>query len=1103
MEPIVQKATTILTVDGEQAKNEIDDINVKLKDLDKALKKADKENDHALHKSLTSQKNKLLANRTALQKHIVDVNKVLNNLSAAKPKELSATIVALTKQLNDPSIKRGSGDWKQMSEKINLCKKELASVNSELQIGQSQWNKSTGFISKYASFATAAIASITGIGLALNDFRKKSNAQEEGRADLKALTGLDNESIAWLEQEAVRLSTTVTESGIRIRQSATEILDAFKLVGSAKPELLENKEALEAVTEQALILASASGMNLTDAVEGVTLALNQYGEGAGQAARYVNVLAAGSKYGAAAVESQTKTIRTAGVAAAGAKIPIEELQGTIQTLAERGIKDEVAGTGLKKFFLTLQTGAKDTNPAIIGLSAALQNLSDKHLSAAQIKKQFGEEGYNVAKVLIDNKDKFEQYTTSVTDTNVALEQSREKSNTVASAMDQAGNAVDQTGISLMELFNPALLKATSLTTQFVKGLILLPDLFKSYWQWLLLVVVATASYNSGIIISTALKYKDIAVDKIKYLWTNKLTIAQTALNIAIKANPIGLLITGITALAAAFITWYNSSIKVQAVTGALWESVKYFGSRVAEVFKGIWTIFQGGFWGNKASLLKAWKEGTSLINKATSDMGEGIANAFWNSYNKTMSEGQKKAEKPEKITTVISSNTSATDEPDPIDEEAAKKAAKEAERKREKEKKAALEANKNMYTALKAQLKQQYLDQEINEATMNRMLELMDMESIQSRINILKKYGEDVASEEEQLLDKRISMVKKAKEAGSLSLYISGNQEEEEADPELDKLIERTKKSYEYKQAALKDQYSKGLLTQKEYQDQERELLEEHLTEMLSSRMNFANQVNQVAGQAAQLVSALSQREEIAVENKYAGQLKAAKGNAEKTAAINEQMEEEKKAVKKKYADIDFAITAAQIIASTAAGLMQLWAKPGWPAALPLMAVVGATGIAQLLLANEQRQQVKNLWTGGYTSPGQWDEPKGIVHSEEFVGNRFAVRNKPVNRVFRMIDLAQKNNTIASINETDIIRSLGAVRSGSSEKEIVYRNAPSGVDPKVAEALILVSRSVSDLKRQMEEGTLARTYVTGDGGTKTARDKYDKMLKNVTRYTKK
>ena len=144
---------------------------------------------------------------------------------------------------------------------------------------------------------------------------------------------------------------------------------------------------------------------------------------------------------------------------------------------------------------------------------------------------------------------------------------------------------------------------------------------------------------------------------------------------------------------------------------------------------------------------------------------------------------------------------------------------------------------------------------------------------------------------------------------------------------------------------------------------------------------------------------------------------------------------------------------------------------------------------------------MKNLWTGGYTGSGAWDEPKGIVHSDEFVGNRFAVGNPAVNKVFRMIDAAQKSNTIASINESDIIRVLSGnrvvERLPSSTGQTIASN-----DIAMVEVLSLVAGSLSDLKKQMEQGTVARTYVTGDGGTKSARDKYDKMLKNVTRYTK-
>ncbi|EXY65558.1 phage tail tape measure protein, partial [Bacteroides fragilis] len=318
-------------------------------------------------------------------KQLAETERVLKSLSGATYNELLAVQSRVRKELRNavPGTKQYTAALEQNRRVTEALSRAQANMRVEVGAQGNIWSRASGFINKYIGLIGTVIAAITGVSMKLNQLREQRNKREEAKADVEALTGLSKDDINWLEQQAVQLSTTMTESGIRIRQSATEILDAYKLVGSAKPELLDNKEALAEVTKQTLILASASGMTLKDAVDAVTLSLNQYGDGADQASRYANVMAAGSKYGAAAVESVTTAVTKSGVAAASAEIPIEQLVGTIETLAEKGIKDEIAGTGLKKFFLTLQTGADDTNPKIVGLEKALDNLQKKQLSAAQ------------------------------------------------------------------------------------------------------------------------------------------------------------------------------------------------------------------------------------------------------------------------------------------------------------------------------------------------------------------------------------------------------------------------------------------------------------------------------------------------------------------------------------------------------------------------------------------------------------------------------------------------------------------------------------------------------------------------------------------------
>ena len=493
-------------LDNSDAMTSASELETKIGELEKKLldlRTAGEGNSKAakkIERELTAQTQKM----QKYKQEVADTERVLKNLSGATYNDLIKTKNKISTELK--KVTRGTAEYNTKLEMLKRISKETALAQQEMRVEigcqASVWGRATDFVNKYMGIIGTAVAAITGITLTFNKFREARNKLEESKADVKALTGLDDESIEWLTDQAKRLSTTVTEEGIRIRQSADEILEAYKLVGSAKPELLANKEALAEVTEQTLILASASGMKLTDAVDAVTLALNQYGDGADQAARYVNVLAAGSKFGAAAVESQTKAIKTSGVAAASAKIPIEQLVGTIETLGEKGIKDEIAGTGLKKFFLTLQTGADETNPKIVGLSTALENLRKKQMDATAIKKMFGEEGYNVASVLINEADKVEYYTKAITGTSVALEQATIKSQSATAKMQQAKNKLNDLGIELMEKINPSIISVMNQTVNWTKKLVLMADWISKNTGLVITLISTLTLYTAAIKLNT-------------------------------------------------------------------------------------------------------------------------------------------------------------------------------------------------------------------------------------------------------------------------------------------------------------------------------------------------------------------------------------------------------------------------------------------------------------------------------------------------------------------------------------------------------------------------------------------------------------------------
>ncbi|WP_289115560.1 phage tail tape measure protein [uncultured Bacteroides sp.] len=493
---------------------------------------------------------------------------------------------------------RGSEEYNRTMAKIQHLqgilkqhRQEIKGITAETKKATVSIGSMVDWFNRFGGVILSVIGFLTGFTLALRAIRDERNKLEESQAGLKALTGLDDDSIAWLTGQAKTLSTTMTKEGLRVRQSAAEILDAFMLVGSAKPELLGDKEALKAVTEEAMRLqAAAKDITLNEAVDSLTLSLNQYGAAADQAGRFTNVLAAGSQAGSANIASQAKAIRNAGTAAASANVPIEQTVALIETLAYRGIKDEVAGTGLKKFFLVLQTGADETNPKIVGLDKALENLKNKNMDAGAIKKMFGEEGYNTASVILQNTEMVKDFTAAVTGTNVAYEQAAINSDTAQAKLEQARNKMKLAAIDLGEKLNPALTVSTNMLTNVLKYL---PGLIDWCNKW-----GGTVLYVASCIAVYTLRTK--AATFASKAW-NAITKTATALQLAygIAVNTVsGYTVTSFTQLRrlSTLLTGHNILLKTVRVSTYLFAgAMQVLQGRVdlaAKSMRAAWAVMK-------------------------------------------------------------------------------------------------------------------------------------------------------------------------------------------------------------------------------------------------------------------------------------------------------------------------------------------------------------------------------------------------------------------------------------------------------------------------------------------------------------------------------
>ncbi|GAB3961272.1 hypothetical protein GCM10028805_60270 [Spirosoma harenae] len=235
--------------------------------------------------------------------------------------------------------------------------------------------------------------------------------------DLSAVTGATGKDLDYLNRTAAKVGPTLGKSG-------AEMLEAYKLMASAKPELLNNIELLTKTTEAAITLSQAGKIDLAQATEVTAESLNQFGESADQANRFINVIAAGAKEGSAEIADMGAALKNSGTVAAAQGVTFEQTNAVLQSLSTIALKGGEAGTQLRNVLLTLGSGANETNPKVVGLEKALENLGKKNLSTAEMTQLFGKENITAAQHIITHRNEISELTRKVTGTQEAFTQAK-------------------------------------------------------------------------------------------------------------------------------------------------------------------------------------------------------------------------------------------------------------------------------------------------------------------------------------------------------------------------------------------------------------------------------------------------------------------------------------------------------------------------------------------------------------------------------------------------------------------------------------------------------------------------------------------------------
>jgi|GEM_PF-964438 len=327
--------------------------------------------------------------------------------------------------------------------------------------------------------------------------------------------------------------------------------------------------------------------------------------------------------------------------------------------------------------------------------------------------------------------------------------------------------------------------------------------------------------------------------------------------------------------------------------------------------------------------------------------------------------------------------------------------------------------------------------------------------------------------------------------------------------------LRSAKEKHEAELATLQYYEEQGISTHEEALKAKKILDREYFDELTKGVTESLNAIAGISGNLSSAVSGFQEAEISATERKYNKQIKAAGNNSKKVAKLEEEKEKEVAAIKAKHADKQFIISVAQIISTTAVSAMEAYkAMAGIPVVGPALGAAAAAaavayGASQIAVAKEQKEAAKaGYWGGGYTPRGPWDKPQGVVHSEEFIGNRFAVRNPTVRKVFDIVDQAQKNNTVSSLTDEDFSRALNyreaenrhfisgissAITAGSSneQNDVVLTNIMGWLGQN--------AEVIDRLNKRLDDPFVGEVSITGKKGINENMELYDKMKNNATR----
>jgi TP901 family phage tail tape measure protein len=354
-------------------------------------------------------------------------------------------------------------DLSDFEKKMNDVNRQFGKLGNQVQDAGAQIG---------AAFGGVSLAIAGGLGFAV----KKAADFEQGMSNIKAVSGATGEEMEKLKELALQM-------GADTKYSATEAAQGIE-------ELVKAGVSMTDITngglKGALSLATAGGLELAEAAEIASTALNAFRKDGLNVSKAADILAGAANASATSVQELKFGLQQVASVSASVGMSFEDTTTALAVLAQNGKKGSDAGTSLKTMLMRLQPSTKEASKVFEELNLAtsdgssiffdaegklkslnniagiLKNSMTGLSDAQKLQKMntiFGSDAIAAANILFNEGasgvDKMKKAMSKVTAEQVAAE----KLNNLNGAIEQLKGAFETFMISIGETLVPALKEA--------------------------------------------------------------------------------------------------------------------------------------------------------------------------------------------------------------------------------------------------------------------------------------------------------------------------------------------------------------------------------------------------------------------------------------------------------------------------------------------------------------------------------------------------------------------------------------------------------------------------------------------------------------------